>query len=209
MGRNPSGPMPSVAAQAETVRVVRSKNRRKTVSARMIDGVLELAIPAWMSKAEEARWVDEMRNRFARKSASAEIDLTDRATRLAARYRLPTPTSVRWVSNQQSRWGSCSIHDRSIRISDRLAKVPLWVLDAVLVHELAHLVHPDHSPKFWAIVERYPKLAKAEGFLEGMAYASGQPAGFDGPPEGPAGPEDDLLDALEGDPGDAGQQAFF
>lgn len=193
----------------EEVRVLRSKNRRKTVSSRLVDGVLEVSIPAWMSRAEEARWVDEMRKRFERKSASAEIDLTDRAGRLARRYGLPTPSSVRWVSNQQSRWGSCTIQERSIRISDRLSNVPLWVLDAVLVHELAHLVHADHSAKFWAVVQRYPKLERAEGFLEGLSYASGLPGGFDGPDGdhggSPSAPDDDLLT----DPPEPGQQTFF
>ena len=189
----------------EEVRILRSKNRRKTVSSRLIDGVLEVSIPAWMSKAEEAKWVDEMRKRFERKSASSEIDLNERAARLARRYGLPTPSSVRWVSNQQTRWGSCSTQERSIRISDRLSKVPLWVLDSVLIHELAHLVHADHSPKFWAVVERYPKLARADGFLEGMAYASGQPTWLDNSDDSAAGPEDDLFD----EPPELGQQPLW
>lgn len=190
----------------EEVRILRSKNRRKTVSSRLIDGVLEVSIPAWMSKAEEAKWVDEMRKRFERKSASSEIDLNERAARLARRYGLPAPSSVRWVSNQQTRWGSCSTQERSIRISDRLSKVPLWVLDSVLIHELAHLVHADHSPKFWAVVERYPKLARADGFLEGMAYASGQPTWLDPKSDdSAAGPEDDLVD----EPPELGQQPLW
>ena len=125
----------------EEVRILRSKNRRKTVSSRLIDGVLEVSIPAWMSKAEEAKWVDEMRKRFERKSASSEIDLNERAARLARQYGLPAPSSVRWVSNQQTRWGSCSTQERSIRISDRLSKVPLWVLDSVLIHEQIGRAH--------------------------------------------------------------------
>src|SRR4051812_37884803 len=88
----------------EEVRVVRSAKRRKTVSARLVGGVLEVAIPAWMSKAEERRWVDEMRRRFERRSAGAAIDLESRVQALAARYALPVPDTVRFVDNQESRW---------------------------------------------------------------------------------------------------------
>ena len=158
--------------QGPGVRVVRSRKRRKTVSAQMVEGVLEVAIPAWMSKAEERRWVDEMRLRFARKAAAATVELSERASMLCARYRLPVPASVRWVDNQQTRWGSCTPQDRTIRISSRLASVPLWVLDYVLVHELAHLVHADHGAEFWTVVARYPKVARAQGFLEGLTWTA-------------------------------------
>ena len=64
-----------------------------------------------------------------------------------------------------SRWGSCTPGDGSIRVSTRLAPFPAWVLDYVLVHELAHLAAPDHSPRFWALVNRYPMAERARGYL--------------------------------------------
>ena len=72
---------------------------------------------------------------------------------------------MRWVGNQRSRWGSCSPGDRSIRLSARLQGMPTWVVDYVLVHELAHLAVPDHSPAFWRLVDRYPLSERARGFL--------------------------------------------
>jgi predicted metal-dependent hydrolase len=64
-----------------------------------------------------------------------------------------------------TRWGSCTPATRSIRISNRLAPFPSWVLDYVIVHELAHLSVPDHSRAFWTLVERFPKAERARGFL--------------------------------------------
>lgn len=147
------------------VEVVRSGKRRKTVSAREVDGVIRVSIPASMSRAEEAKWVDEMVRRIVRQTTSAGIDLEERARVLAARYDLPRPGSIRWVGNQGSRWGSCTPADRTIRISDRMAGFPLWVVDYVVVHELAHLVVAAHDDRFHALEARYPKAERAIGYL--------------------------------------------
>lgn len=155
----------ALSFEGPLVEVVRSRKRRKTISAREVDGVIRVSIPATMSKADEAKWVDEMVRRFQRKASSSEVDLAERAAALATRYRLPQPESIRWVSNQASRWGSCTPVDRSVRISDRLSEFPLWVLDYVLVHELAHLVVPSHNAEFKALVNRYPKAERALGYL--------------------------------------------
>jgi len=120
------------------VSVRRSSKRRKTVSARLVDGVLVVSVPSWMSRADEARWVGEMRRRHLRQSTASGIDLTDRATALARRFDLPRPRELRWAE-MTSMWGSCTPANGTIRISTRLAAFPPWVLDYVLVHELAHL----------------------------------------------------------------------
>lgn len=147
------------------VSVLRSAKRRKTVSARLVDGVLEVRVPAWMSAEEEARHVERMVGRFQRRSETDGIDVERRARDLARRHDLPQPSSVRWVDNQTSRWGSCTPSDGTIRISSRLAPWPRWVLDFVLVHELAHLAEPSHGPAFHALVARYPLAERATGFL--------------------------------------------
>lgn len=147
------------------VEVIRSPRRRKTVQARMVDGVMRLSIPARMSKAEEQHWIEVMSRRLARKASSDEIDLTERARSLARRFELPAPASIRWVDNQNSRWGSCTPSTETIRISSRLAAYPRFVLDHVIVHELAHLVHFGHGPEFQALIERDPMKERATGFL--------------------------------------------
>jgi predicted metal-dependent hydrolase len=52
-----------------------------------------------------------------------------------------------------------------LRSRRRCHPFPVWVLDYVLVHELAHLAVADHGPRFHALVARYPRAERAVGFL--------------------------------------------
>jgi predicted metal-dependent hydrolase len=147
------------------VEVIRSARRRKTVEARLGGGVLEVRVPARMSRRDEEQSVREMVDRFERKRCASLVDVEARARLLARRHDLPSPTGVRWVENQRTRWGSCTPETGEIRVSVVLAGYPRWVLDYVLVHELAHLVEANHSARFHELVHRYPKAERAEGFL--------------------------------------------
>lgn len=100
-----------------------------------------------------------------------------RAARLSERYLdgAASPRSVRWVENQRARWGSCTPEDGSIRLSHRLQGMPTWVVDYVLLHELAHLIVADHGPEFWRLLARYPRTERARGYLEGAGAAAGLP----------------------------------
>ncbi|HEX2024319.1 MAG TPA: YgjP-like metallopeptidase domain-containing protein [Acidimicrobiales bacterium] len=160
-----NGRRPALASHNMRVEVIRSRRRRKTVQATETGGVVRVLIPATMSKAEEERWVAHLVARLDRRRATAATDLASRADVLAARYQLPRPTDVRWVDNQRSRWASCSPADGVIRVSSRLAGFPSWVVDYVLVHEMAHLVEPGHGREFWALVNRYRRAERARGFL--------------------------------------------
>ena len=108
-----------------------------------------------------------------RRSLGADDELVARARALSTAHLdgVPQPTSVRWVDNQQRRWGSCTPSDGSIRLSSRLRGMPEYVVDYVLVHELAHLIEPSHDQRFWALVARYPRAERARGFLEGVELA--------------------------------------
>jgi predicted metal-dependent hydrolase len=147
------------------VEVIRSARRRKTVGAQLRGGVLRITVPSWVSAREEAHWVDTMTRRFASHRSASAIDLPRRARHLAALYDLPLPVDIRWVSNMAHRWGSCTPATGVVRISDRLAGFPSWVVDYVVVHELAHLRHPDHSAQFHRLEQRYPKAERAIGYL--------------------------------------------
>ena len=134
-------------------------------------------VPDSLSSAEEARWVEEMVARLERRERRrrpTDDDLHRRAQTLSDRHLdgEAHPTSVRWVDNQQARWGSCTPGDGSIRLSTRLRAMPGWVVDYVLVHELAHLLRPRHDEAFWALVDRYPQAERAKGYLLGYSAAA-------------------------------------
>lgn len=147
------------------VRVIRSSRRKESVSARMTDGVLIVRIPDFFTKDEEQAMVTKVLARFEEKWRCGHVPLEPRARELAAQFGLPEPRSIRWSSRQRLRWGSCSASSGDIRISSRLAEAPPWVLDHVIIHELAHLVVADHSPAFQALVNRNPNAERAEGYL--------------------------------------------
>lgn len=155
------------------VRVIRSARRQKTVSARMSDGVLVVRVPGWTTKDEEQALVSKVLTRFEEKWRCGHLPLEPRARELAARFGLPEPRSIRWSSRQRLRWGSCSTSSGDIRISSRLADAPPWVLDHVIIHELAHLVVAEHSPEFQAIVNRNPYAERAEGYLLALSDIGG------------------------------------
>jgi predicted metal-dependent hydrolase len=174
----------TVQAEPFHIEVVRSKKRRRTVSAQMHGDVLRVSIPSWMSKSEEATNVAEMVRRFKRKIATQEVDLTDRARVLAKRYSLRTPDSIEWAENLTSVWGLCTPSTKTIRMSTRLVGFPSWVLDYVIVHELAHLHVSGHGPDFWEITRRYEKTERAIGYLIAKA--------------GDTEDDDDVVDSQDG-----------
>jgi len=170
------------------VEVRRSARRRRTVTAYREKGRTVVLIPAAFSPAEERRWVAQMvaklqtREERRRRSLGGDDELMERARALSAAHLdgLAEPLSVRWVDNQNRRWGSCTPADGSIRLSSRLRSMPEYVVDYVLVHELVHLLEPGHDDNFWALVARYPRAERARGFLEGVELAATADTGAEG-----------------------------
>lgn len=171
------GPAAVALMGHDRVEVRRSTRRRRTVSAYRSGDRVVVLLPARLDRAEEQRWVDTMVTRLARREARirpGDRDLEQRARDLSARHLggAAVPASVRWTDRQNSRWGSCTPSDRTIRVSSRLRGVPAWVLDYVLVHELAHLLEASHDARFWALVDGCPRSERAQGFLEGLGHAA-------------------------------------
>ena len=131
-----------------------------------------VVLPARLPKADRVELVEGLVERVLAQRphvTASDRDLAARAATLGDLYLGGVrPRSIRWVGNQQRRWGSCTSRTGEIRISERLRVVPGWVLDAVLVHELAHLVEPTHSARFRRLAARYPKTAEADTFLAGF-----------------------------------------
>jgi predicted metal-dependent hydrolase len=65
-----------------------------------------------------------------------------------------SPNSIR-QSSARLKWGSCNYRKKSINLNWRLIMAPLEVSDYVIIHELCHLKHPNHSANFWSLVEKY------------------------------------------------------
>jgi len=167
----PSEPDP-VEARPEVV-VRTSPRRRKTAAAFWENGRIVVVMPTHVPRADRPELVEWLVARvLAKRPGTAATDdaLAARAAALANRYVGGVrPSSIRWVTNQGKRWGSCTTQTGEIRLSHRLRAVPEWVLDATIVHELAHLVHPDHSTAFHAIADRHPRQRDALVFLEGYS----------------------------------------
>jgi hypothetical protein len=174
-------------------------------------------IPARMSAAEERRWVTVMLRKLAAQESRrtlGDAELGERAVKLSDQYLggRARPASVRWVTNQNSRWGSCTPAEGSIRLSHRLQGMPEYVVDYVLLHELTHLLVPGHGAPFWALLEAYPRTERARGYLEGVAAAERlpnrlRPAGtpeIPGSPDGPPAPHDADADGAVCPPGRPG-----
>ncbi len=74
------------------------------------------------------------------------------------------------IGDWKSRWGYCN-SKAELGFNWRLMMVPCWVADYVVVHELAHLRHLNHSAKFWQLVHKhYPKAREAAEFLKQNQY---------------------------------------
>jgi predicted metal-dependent hydrolase len=157
------------------VRIIRSAQRRKTVSGRLENGELLIRAPASLSDQDLAPIIEGLKKRIRRRGQAIPLSdeaLEKRANELNKKYfdgQLRW-RSIRYVTNQNSRFGSCTPEDRTIRLSHRLASMPAWVRDYVLVHELAHLIERNHGPGFWKLVYRYPLTERARGYLMAVGW---------------------------------------
>jgi len=152
------------------VKIKRSAKRIKTVSARVVDGVLEVSAPAHMKDDELKPIIDRFRqriNRRQKRETLSDKDLEAIAKQLNKDYFQGNLSweSISWSTRQNKRYGSCTPSEKTIRISHQLAKMPRFVLEYVVVHELAHLLEGNHGPRFWKLVNRYPRTERARGYL--------------------------------------------
>ena len=164
-------------------RVIRKERRRRGISAFRQGGVIEIHIPARMSRRQEIEIIPEMIAMVLRREArerKTDLQLMQIGVEQLATY-LPEfdiyPASINWRSMNE-RWGSCTTVDRTIRISDRLIGAPSYVLNYIIFHELIHLKVVAHDQEFNNYLSRFTDKDKAEAFLEGfeLGCQSGAPA---------------------------------
>jgi predicted metal-dependent hydrolase len=178
-----------------------SRRRKKTAGAHWEGDRIVVVVPSHLRGEARDRMVDELAGRLRRHRPHLEAsddELRQRAEDLGRRYLDGVvPASIRWSRTQNKRWGSCTVSTGDVRISERLRVVPSWVLDAVIVHELAHIIEATHSPRFRELERRYPRQQEAEYFLEGYTLGlecrdgigNGHPRNGWSQPEHPAVPE--------------------
>ena len=153
------------------VKIIRSHRRRRSVSARLVNDLLVVRAPLMISQGRLDEIVNGFKLRFSRKKVKAELDekenLSDLAKDINREYfenKLKIG-SIEYTVNQNSRFGCCNYRSAKILISHKIGLLPKWVRKYVLIHEMAHLIQPNHSRAFWDIVYRYKLTERARGYL--------------------------------------------
>lgn len=161
----------------ETTEIIRSKKRKKTVQAKIVDNTLRIYLPAGMSKKEESKWIQKMKSQIRRKQRKHQLNSTDTLQKRAALindqyFNGELDFSIQFVTNQTTKHGSCTPSSKRIRIADAIADYPQYVQDYLIMHELTHLIYPNHSKAFWKKVNEYPYVERAKGFLHASEFFS-------------------------------------
>lgn len=160
-----------------TLRVVRK--RVKNVNARLVGDELRISAPPEVPRGELDLLIAKLARRLVRRARADQVNrdgaILELARRVAGRFEPPPAVAdVRFATTQLARWGSYSSRTGIVRLHAALREMPEWVLAAVLAHELAHGVHPDHSPAFWRLLRAVcPDTDRAQAFLAGVSWTAG------------------------------------
>jgi predicted metal-dependent hydrolase len=162
------------------VEVKRSKRAKRNVTAYRDNDKTVVTVPTRMAKRDIDDYVTELVKRLDERDerTSSQESLELRARTLSRRYlgqdlfeTHKSPVKIRWVTNQNSRWGSCTPDEGTIRLSHRLQRMPSYVIDSVILHELIHLLVTEHSPAFYELMNKFPQHEKAKAYLDGYSHA--------------------------------------
>lgn len=158
------------------VKIIRSPRRHRTISARMVNDCLVVRAPQHVSQERLDTVVEGFKIKFQKRKLKEALDrkqsLREIVEKLNEKYfaNALKINSIEYVIDQNSKYGCCNYTHRSIRISHKVGLMPSWVRDYVLVHEMAHLLEPNHSKSFWSIVSRYKLAERARGYLLAMGF---------------------------------------
>lgn len=162
------------------VKIIRSAKRRKTVSARLIKDLIVVNVPYQIPEPQLEKIIARFKEKFQRRKLKEELNKTEDLLSVFKRFNAKyfenglKVKSIEYVTNQNSKFGCCDYKAANIRISHRLSAMPLWVRDYVIVHEMAHLLEPNHSRAFWALVSRYELAERARGYLMAAGFHQGE-----------------------------------
>jgi predicted metal-dependent hydrolase len=163
-----------------TLRARIVRKRVRNVNARLVGNELRVSAPPTVQRAELDATVRRLARMLVRRARAEVLNADDQALAVARKVaghfpRPPRVRSVRFVTTQRSRWGSYSPSTGLVRLHGSLRQLPMWVLEAVVAHELAHAFHADHSAAFWELVRSVcPKTDRANAFLEGVSWIAGR-----------------------------------
>jgi hypothetical protein len=172
----PQGVPQQAAVPFSNIEIVRSRRRKRTAAARLEKGAMVVYVPHRITEREERKIVGEFKEKIGRKMLKRRLNgdsaLAARAQELNVKYfggKLRF-SSIEFVTDQYSKFGCCDYRSKKIRVAHQVAEMPRWVRDYVLIHELAHLSVPDHSARFWELVNKYPLVERAKGYLLAKGY---------------------------------------
>ena len=148
--------------------IQRSKRRKKTLQAVLRDNTVKILAPSTTSDAEIKKFLDKFLKKLELKDIILNNDkeLLSRANKLKKKFIPDAPDfTIVFQESLKRTWGKCFTNQRKIVINPVLGTYPKWVLDFVIVHELAHLLIPNHGKEFRSLVNRFKLKERAVGFL--------------------------------------------
>lgn len=154
------------------IKIKYSHNRRRTVGARFISGAMHIYAPSGIPEHKLNPIIDAFKKKFEKKQMKKELnsnperllEITNDLNRKYFDGKLEVK-SIAYSGEQDKMYGVCYHKRKEIWISYRLKEMPDWVRNYVIVHELAHLLQPNHSADFWNLVNRYKLAERARGYL--------------------------------------------
>ncbi len=164
-----------ITVDGVTLTVVIERKAVKNINARLRDTTLSVSAP----NAVDGAALDEaiitlarrLLQRIHKRRVNHEEDALALVRQVVARFPNPPVIDHAEFTLTEARWGSYSVATRTVRLNAVLLRMPRWVLEAVVAHEIAHAIHPDHSPAFWRLLRSVcPDTDRAQTFLNAVTW---------------------------------------
>jgi len=158
-----------------TLTVLIERKAVKNINARLRDTTLHISAPHSVDDTALDRAIIELARRLIQRVHKRQINNEEDALALVRRVaaRFPNPPVIKHATFTltESRWGSYSAATGAVRLNAALLRMPRWVLEAVAAHEIAHAIHPNHSPAFWRLLRSVcPDTDRAQAFLTAVTW---------------------------------------